>query len=123
MMLLQFKIYTVVGVNLNTIMMNFLWFLTSFFQLTSLQVNKEKLLIDSFYLFACLCLSACWWNLGRDQNFNSKLFSLNWYRRRQNIFLSILLDDEGFYVFGHDHVGHGKSDGRRKIINISISLN
>ena len=44
-------------------------------------------------------------------------------QRRQNIFLSILLDDEGFYVFGHDHVGHGKSDGRRKIINISISLN
>ncbi|XP_023321474.1 monoglyceride lipase [Eurytemora carolleeae] len=25
-------------------------------------------------------------------------------------------DDEGFYVFGHDHVGHGKSDGRRVYI-------
>ena len=32
-------------------------FLTSFFQITSLPVNKEKLLIDSFSLFPCLCAS------------------------------------------------------------------
>ena len=31
-------------------------FLTSFFQISSLPVNKEKLLIDSFYLIPCLCV-------------------------------------------------------------------
>jgi len=34
------------------------------FQIKSLQVNKEMLLIDSFILFLCLCASM----LGRNQN-------------------------------------------------------
>ena len=33
------------------------WFLKSFSQITSLQVNKEKLLIDNLSLFPCLCVS------------------------------------------------------------------
>ena len=47
---------TVVGVYSNTMKTNFLlkfWFLTSFDQITLLQVNKEILLMDSFSLFLC----------------------------------------------------------------------
>ena len=33
------------------------WFLSSFFYITSLQVNKEKLLIYNLYLFPCLRIS------------------------------------------------------------------
>ena len=46
-----------VGLYINTMKTTFLfkfWFLTSTFQITSLQVNKEKLLIDSFILVSKL---------------------------------------------------------------------
>ena len=29
-------------------------------QISNLHVNKEKLLIDNFFLFTCLCVSAVW---------------------------------------------------------------
>ena len=60
---------TVLDVYNNTMKTTFLFkfcWLTSFFQITIFQVNKEKLIIDSFSLFPCLCVtllfeSLHWW--------------------------------------------------------------
>jgi len=42
--------------------------LTSFFSITSLQVNKEKMLIDSLFLFLCLCVSMLFESLVKIKN-------------------------------------------------------
>ncbi len=54
------NVYTVVGVHIKRLKTTFyskFWFLTSFFQITSLQVNREKLFIGNLSLFPCLCVS------------------------------------------------------------------
>ena len=64
---------TVVDFYINTMKTTFLfksWFLTSFFQILSSQVNKEKLSTDSFSLFQCLCICFRVWKLSRNQNLN-----------------------------------------------------
>ena len=72
-----------VGVYINTTKTTFLlklWFLTSFFQITSLQVSKEKLIIYSFSLIPSLCVSLLF---GRNQNWNRKsslLYGCMWRR-------------------------------------------
>ena len=65
---LQLRIYlikvgTVVGVDINTMKTIFFYyfmlsFLTRVCQISNLHVNKEKLLIDNFFSFTCLCVSA-----------------------------------------------------------------
>jgi len=66
------KIYfnTVVGVHINKRRRLFCLsfdFITSFFQIKSFQVNKEKLQIVSFSLFPCLCVSKKFKSLGNTR--------------------------------------------------------
>ena len=38
------------------------------------------------------------------------------YRLVQELIISSLLAGKGYLVFGHDHVGHGESEGKRAYI-------
>jgi len=52
------------------------------FQITTLQVNKEKLLIDRFYLFPCLCVSMLFKSMVEIKDWNRKSSSVYWCIRR-----------------------------------------
>ena len=71
--------FTTVSVYINTMKTTFLfqfWHLTSFLQITSSQVNKEKLLIGSFSYFSMFMFIHTVWKLGKSKKFNRKLSSL-----------------------------------------------
>ena len=55
------------------------WSQKSIFQITSLQVNKEKQLFNNFSLLICLCVS----EIGR--NWNIKLSAFYWYIRLRRL--------------------------------------
>ena len=61
----------------------YLSFNFNFFQITSLHVNKLKLIMDSFSWFLCLCISMLFESLVEIKNWNRKSSSLYWYIRRQ----------------------------------------
>ena len=68
------SVCTALGVIINTMMTTFLFefiFPTSFFK-TSKKINQVKLLIGSFCLLPCWCVSPVW-KLGRNKRFKSKI--------------------------------------------------
>ena len=75
---------TVVGVYINTSQRNF--------QVTNLQVNKEKLLVGSFSLFPCLCVlyPCCLKAFFRNQHWHRKSFLLNWYIIRRRLYIILI---------------------------------